>query len=625
MVTSAQVTQDSPQPAQEQQNGTPSTLFNKYGYDEFIGFDGYNRLDRITQLVLTAANARTWRSADKFVAPGNDCYVGIYRLSDNIRPGVRKVEMDFKSLRDLDLVDIYPDYRLVKRADTGQVEMTACIVKDFRKLYTLAHEYYLWEISPEYIPPEWKYKELILANEALTAKLRRFDNYRRILECHKPGRKPVLAEPPMSHADLLAIAAEDAQETISGTDPKEFSNTPNKTLSPNRNTRILQRELNQDGSSRSGSAAELGGKGVAVAAIGNEYTASTTGTNGGNQRTVQTSNTKPPTVLETRATPEHVKDAETPKYRRKKHEAGERPPQPLPQYLRDTILKPISVFFCDQSPASSETSMAWLYAEFYARGFDEYGQPFLDLINGSRDITNTRMERGLIDGRNPDGSVAQMKYFFGILEPAVYRWCKRYDEVLEDLRSESAQAQEVVAQGKGSEERDENSESAEVQEPTLPPANAEELEASPSQEDQPPASTLLEQETELSSNGTETTLNSPPLTNSLDEQQPAPQGNDEEWWPVSVPDGASVQYPNREIVGFIDTDNPDEGWRHGAAALRAGQLHFYLGREHYQYAILPTHCHGHYGIVIVERQTGREKVYVRDWEIEQSMQQHLRL
>jgi hypothetical protein len=134
----------------------------------------------------------------------------------------------------------------------------------------------------------------------------------------------------------------------------------------------------------------------------------------------------------------------------------------------------------------------------------------------------------------------------------------------------------------------------------------------------------LEQETEPRSIGTETPFSSPPLASSPDEQQPVPQSN-VEWQPVPIPDGG-IRYPDREIAGFIGTTDPDEGWRHGMTALKAEQLHYYLGRDHYQCVVLPTRSHPHrYGIVIVERQTGREKVYVRDWEIENCMQQHLRL
>src|SRR5438045_107888 len=73
-------------PRQDDQEQSLAALFDKYGYDEFLGFKGYDRLDRITQLILSAANCRTWRNADKFVAPGNDCYAGTYAVADIIKP-----------------------------------------------------------------------------------------------------------------------------------------------------------------------------------------------------------------------------------------------------------------------------------------------------------------------------------------------------------------------------------------------------------------------------------------------------------------------------------------------------------------------------------------------------------
>ncbi len=234
---------------EEPKEETTGTLFNKYGYDEFMGPGGKRLLDRILQQVLTYANWRTWHFADEFVAPGNDCYVGPYRLAAEIRPGIRKVEMDFKALRELGLMTVYPDYRLVKQADTGKTTMQAVIIKDFTALYALAHEYYLWEKSPHYIPPERQYAPLILKDEELTQKLLRFDNYRRVLACHKPGRKPQGTEPLPSHATLSAIAAQDAQNTTARTDPKQFSNTGEKTLSLNRISRNPQMNLLQDSTS----------------------------------------------------------------------------------------------------------------------------------------------------------------------------------------------------------------------------------------------------------------------------------------------------------------------------------------------------------------------------------------
>src|SRR5262249_31755760 len=154
----------------------------------------------------------------------------------------------------------------------------------------------------------------------------------------------------LSHADMIAIAEEDAQESISGTDPKVYSNTSNKTLSANREIRINQEELNQGGFSRSGRAAGPGGnRDAAPMAIRSGNATNTTGKNADSQRSMLPSNTNTSSPLgETRGA-ELAKGAEKQKSGRKKHEKGERPPQPLPGFLVTNHLKPISMYFCDRA------------------------------------------------------------------------------------------------------------------------------------------------------------------------------------------------------------------------------------------------------------------------------------
>src|SRR5262249_43223960 len=63
------------------------------------------------------------------------------------------------------------------------------VIKDFKPLYDRAYEYHLWTQSPDYIPPERDYAEMIRSNPQLYQKLIRFNNYRRILCTEVPGRK----------------------------------------------------------------------------------------------------------------------------------------------------------------------------------------------------------------------------------------------------------------------------------------------------------------------------------------------------------------------------------------------------------------------------------------------------
>src|SRR5439155_26863283 len=66
-----------------------------------------------------------------------------------------------------------------------------------------------------------------------------------------PGRQLKSAEPPLSHAALVALAADDAESATACTDPKAFSNTGQKTVSPNRVSRNHQENVLQDSTSNS--------------------------------------------------------------------------------------------------------------------------------------------------------------------------------------------------------------------------------------------------------------------------------------------------------------------------------------------------------------------------------------
>ena len=166
---------------------------NKYLYPPFAGYSGERYLDSILMQILPSALWRTWKYAVDFQAPGNPCYVGAARISQRVKPGVRKIEMDLHELEARGLMRRYAARQPVLRED-GTVRNEAVVVKDFSALYALAYEYHLWTQSPEYIPPEREYVDLICADHQLYHKLIRFDNYRRLLVCAKPGRKPQTTE-----------------------------------------------------------------------------------------------------------------------------------------------------------------------------------------------------------------------------------------------------------------------------------------------------------------------------------------------------------------------------------------------------------------------------------------------
>ena len=124
---------------------------------------------------------------------------GLARESSQAR---RKIEIDLHEFESRGLMSRYAARLPIMQEDGTFVER-AVVVKDFTSLYGLAYEYHLWTQSPEYIPPEREYADLILGDPQLYQKLIRFDNYRRMLVCAKPGRKPQ----PNRSTNLLSVPA----------------------------------------------------------------------------------------------------------------------------------------------------------------------------------------------------------------------------------------------------------------------------------------------------------------------------------------------------------------------------------------------------------------------------------
>jgi hypothetical protein len=208
---------------------------NKYLYPIFDGFSGERYLDSIIQHILPNALSRTWRYAVDFQAPGRDCYVGAAKIASRVKPGVRKIEIDLHELEARGLMRRYPARDLLMQEDGTFVER-AVIVKDFKALYDLAYEYHLWTQSPEYIPPDREYKDLLLADPQLYQKLIRFDNYRRVLCCEKPGRKPQAVQyyqcqlPPALSQQETGTPVQDANNyfNTSANSSSSYRRTPNE-------------------------------------------------------------------------------------------------------------------------------------------------------------------------------------------------------------------------------------------------------------------------------------------------------------------------------------------------------------------------------------------------------------
>jgi hypothetical protein len=166
----------------------PSESANKYKYAIFAGWAGEQYLNYILKQILPYALWRTWSAAVSHQAPGNACYVGAAAIARQEKVGQRKVEIDFAEFEARNLMDQYRQRHSWPQED-GTIKYGTVAVKDFSKLYDLAYEYHLWINSPEYVEAEWGNAEDIKKDVRLTLKLMRFDDYRRILTCQKPGPK----------------------------------------------------------------------------------------------------------------------------------------------------------------------------------------------------------------------------------------------------------------------------------------------------------------------------------------------------------------------------------------------------------------------------------------------------
>jgi hypothetical protein len=162
---------------------------NKYKYPEFEGLAGERYLLSIAEQIAPLALWRTWYAAVSFQAPGQACYVGVGRIVERVGPKERKIYLDLAAMEARGWLNQERAWMSFTRED-GSIVHHAVTIKDFSGFYDCAHDYHLWIHSPEYIAPERENAPLILSNVELTKRLIRFECYRRILLCAKPGRKP---------------------------------------------------------------------------------------------------------------------------------------------------------------------------------------------------------------------------------------------------------------------------------------------------------------------------------------------------------------------------------------------------------------------------------------------------
>jgi len=169
---------------------------NKYKYPEFDGLAGEDYLLSLAQQFSPFALWRTWYAAVSWQAAGNTCYVGVSQLVNRKRQqrggigvGVkeRKIYLDLQALEARGWLRMQ---RVRKPfVQDGSITYYVATDKDFTGFYDTAHDYHLWLHSPDYIEPERENVPLILADAELCKRLVKFENYRRLLLCGKPGRK----------------------------------------------------------------------------------------------------------------------------------------------------------------------------------------------------------------------------------------------------------------------------------------------------------------------------------------------------------------------------------------------------------------------------------------------------
>ena len=186
-------TSDTELPADRQNEQLSSSMYNKYLYPEFGGYEGERLLKSILRKILPMALYRTWEILTERQALGNDCFLSIASISATAERAERTIRLNIHELEARRLLVLHPAQKLLRQTD-GSYKLKLVVVKDFSGLYALAHEYLLWTQSDGYIEPDRDFAGAIHADERLKRKLLRFNNYRRLMLNKMPGPKPVERE-----------------------------------------------------------------------------------------------------------------------------------------------------------------------------------------------------------------------------------------------------------------------------------------------------------------------------------------------------------------------------------------------------------------------------------------------
>jgi hypothetical protein len=425
---------------------------NKYRYDEFAGFDGERRLKAILRKILPMALYRTWEIFDAAQAPGNDCYLGTVRASEAAERVLRTIRRDLHEFEARQLLMMRAGQKLLHQLD-GSYLRKPVVIKDFSGLYRLAHEYYLWTHSDDYIEPDRDFAPLILADEHLVEKLRRYNNYRRILCTQVPGPKASEREEHRWYTDY----EEDAEEA---------GDHPTNQIGTNKLPKELSKQLSKDSTDREESNKEVeplwrdsNSTGFAETPKGTVLTSPSPACSHIAHGTIRHAEaTNESTMLESHRTSNHIegsremaasagaaKTVEVHDDVQSMAKAVAIPPSPaplaappvalsdeahaLPVYLEGTYLIPLSKEWHDKAPRSSATRLAKSYWRMHAYGMDEFA--FGQLLD--RPAKKTRTKLGHDHVPNPIG------YFFTVLENDIKALCTAWDEELHQCKVEDVQ------------------------------------------------------------------------------------------------------------------------------------------------------------------------------------------
>lgn len=161
--------------------------FNKYGYPEFAGWSGERYLKKLLRQILPMALYRTWEIFIDHQPQGSECYLGVTRLADIAGRTTRTMEKNLATLCSRHLLVERAERKLMRMSD-GTCHQRVVVVKDFAGLYALAHDYHEWTQAESYVAPDRGVISLVEQDQHLMAKVRRFENYRRVLCSRVPGR-----------------------------------------------------------------------------------------------------------------------------------------------------------------------------------------------------------------------------------------------------------------------------------------------------------------------------------------------------------------------------------------------------------------------------------------------------